>query len=531
MPTTPIFLRTHKVWSLLLIFVLMLASCQFEETLPSQQEHLPNNSEARIALEALPLTLDATRATAQRDIELCSLLYDSLYRYSSDFSLQPMLVQEYRPISDTIAEFVLRNNVYFHDGSQLTADDVIYTLETMIASPYSDPAYRFISNVDKVDEHIIRVHLYQPYAHLFRLLTCGIVPKNVHSAGIASFSENPVGSGPYRYASSTLGRDFTFALNEAYWGDPAQIELLIFRAYPEATERLAALERGEVDLVLSGILKDDIDRLQEHASINVEFAPSAGYEYLGFMVGSEPFASSTDAALRQAFAYALDKDALASGARGYRTDVPLPPQHWAAAAQNNEVLQQFDDPPYAVVERFNQDVERADQLKRDAGYGGSISLPLLTTPGRALQAEMIKEQLSAINVQANIVLLEVESLAAEMTAHNTLLYLHGWAEQFDPDQYTLFVSTEVPPEGANRLGYAHPRIDELYAAGQTQLDTWQRLLTYSEAWEIMINEETWFVPLYTPAIMVARSTALQGVEVAPAPLGTLPSLVRATVQR
>jgi len=531
MPTTQRSFRVHMAGCFLLFFLLALVGCQPQDAVPSHPDPNESKTYARIALEAFPTTFDATLVASERERELSTLLYDSLYRYSTDFSLRPSLVLEYRPISDTVAEFVIRSDVRFHDGSALTADDVVYTLETIIASPYSLAGYRFISNVEKTDDYAVRVHLYQPYAHLFQLLTCGIVPKAVHSAGVAVFAENPIGSGPYRYASSADGQEFTLSLHEAYWGTPGHIEELDFVIIPQATERLAALERGDVDLVLSGILKDDVARLQEHSSIVVELAPSAGYEYLGFMLGAEPFATQTDATLRQAFAYALNKEALAASMQGFRTNVTLPPQHWAAAAQSDDALQQFVDPPYSIVERFDQDVERAERLKRDAGYGGSISIPLLTTPGRAQLAELVKKQLSAINVQANIVLLEVDTLAAEMTAHNTLLFLHGWAEQFDPDQSTLFVSTEIPPDGANRLGYTNPRIDELYANGQSQLDTWQRLLIYSEAWQKMINEETWFVPLYTPAIMVARSTALTGVEVAPAPIGTLPSLVQATVVR
>ncbi|MGE5653536.1 MAG: hypothetical protein ACM3ZQ_04605, partial [Bacillota bacterium] len=102
--------------------------------------------------------------------------------------------------------------------------------------------------------------------------------------------------------------------------------------------------------------------------------------------------------------------------------------------------------------------------------------------------------------------------------------------QTDPDQYTIFHSTQLAPAGANRIGYVNKRIDELYDQGRVAQTKEERLKIYTEAYKIMIDEDCAFVPLYTSTVINAWKSNIKGLEVSAFPVTVLRSLPNAKVE-
>ena len=153
----------------------------------------------RVGTDVDAETLDARLMRNTTGYRVVNLLYDGLVLLDTDFSPLPNAAQSWEQVSTTTWVFHLRDNLRFHDGSRLTAEDVVYTFETILDPELRSPSrmlYSPIETIEAVDDLTVRFALSEPYAPFLRYLDVGIVPKQLvesgHNLGVA-----PVGSGPY----------------------------------------------------------------------------------------------------------------------------------------------------------------------------------------------------------------------------------------------------------------------------------------------------------------------------------------------
>src|SRR5690242_2433042 len=195
-------------------------------------------------------------------------LHDALVKPMPGQPKAPGLAESWSVSKDGLVyEFVLRKGVRFHNGDPVTADDVKFSLERYRGASAKILKDR-VAGVDTPDAQHVRIRLKQPWPDFLTFYTGAtgagwIVPrKYVEKVGDEGFKKAPIGAGPYKFASFTPGVELVLEAFDQYWRKPPSVKRLVFRVIPDETTRLAALQRGEVDIVYSirGELAEELRR-------------------------------------------------------------------------------------------------------------------------------------------------------------------------------------------------------------------------------------------------------------------------------
>jgi peptide/nickel transport system substrate-binding protein len=195
-------------------------------------------------------------------------LHDALVKPMPGQPNAPSLAESWSVSKDGLVyEFVLRKGVKFHDGEPLTAEDVKFSFERYRGSAYKTLNNR-VASIETPDAGHVRFRLKQPWPDFLTFYTGAsgagwIVPKKyVEKVGDEGFKKAPVGAGPYKFVSFTPGVELVMEAYDQYWRKTPSVKRLVFRVIPDESTRLAALKRGEVDIVYSvrGELAEELQR-------------------------------------------------------------------------------------------------------------------------------------------------------------------------------------------------------------------------------------------------------------------------------
>lgn len=374
--------------------------------------------------------IDPRLSTAVPDIMVCWDLFDGLLEADKEGRIRPSLATEMpRRIDDKTFSIVIRQGVKFHDGSDLTAEDVKYTVETI-----NDPnfkslftrIYGFIDGVEVKDKHTAIFHLKHPTGpFLERLVNLKIVPKAAAEKAGNTFEKNPVGSGPFKFESWTPNGPFAYGKNEQYWqkGIP-RVDKVIQTTIAEDSTRVAQLRTGQVDLILPA-------PYQTFATIqggDLVGGRGEGVQYtaIRFNNGTGPFANKK---LRHALAHAIDRDALiktALNGLAVPADQQVWPSHWAYNKAGK---------------KYAYDPEKAKALMKEAGFPNGFEFEMLvgTVSDIKDQATVLQEQFARVGIKMGIKLGEVEALYQLAFKQEYHAHLHsGSTAVFSTDPDILY---------------------------------------------------------------------------------------------
>ncbi|MCP5155783.1 MAG: hypothetical protein H6983_16560 [Ectothiorhodospiraceae bacterium] len=317
-------------------------------------------------------TMEPFQTSARQAIQLGYMIYDSiLLRNPATGELIPHLATEWRSVDDLTWEFKLRDGVKFHNGNPLTAEAVRYTVHERILDPEKkSPSlgnYKWIKEVEVVDDLTFRIHTHQPYAlALERMNTLFIMdPKSSQERTFQQVQEQPIGTGPYRFVEWVKGAKIVLTRNESYWMDgiPA-IKDVTVKIVPEASTRLAELFSGGVDVSLN-LLEDQVPSFAQHADYEVLNFPIIRVDF--WMFDARGRASKTpleDVRVRRAVAHAVDRSKIVKGLvkdGGYELDAPMSPYHFG-----------YD----STVKGLEYDPKKAKALLAEAGYPDGFEMDL-----------------------------------------------------------------------------------------------------------------------------------------------------------
>ncbi|MFC4907945.1 ABC transporter substrate-binding protein [Actinomadura gamaensis] len=293
-------------------------------------------------------------------------------------------------IDDTTYRVALRDGATFHDGSPVTADDVVFSFERILdpgnASLFAQ-FLPFLDGVRKVDAGTVEFKLKYAFA-LFseRLAVVRIVPKKLVQAGQRKFDAQPVGSGPYRLTAANAGTGLTFAKFDAYNGPrPAKTAKMTWLLLTDPSARVTALQSGRVQAI-EAVPYLNADQLSKTAE--VRSVQSFGLLFLMFNCRMKPF---DDVRVRQALHYAIDTDKLIK----------------TALLGNATAATSFlpaDHPGYSkAATAYGYDPEKAKALLREAGAGG-LKVELITTDTDFVKdcVPLIKQNWDAVGVQTTL---------------------------------------------------------------------------------------------------------------------------------
>jgi peptide/nickel transport system substrate-binding protein len=437
-------------------------------------------------------------------------MFDGLVTRDTRSVVRLELAEEIHWLDDQTLKFRLRQNVLFHDGVEMTADDVVFTFNRIIEEnaieypePHSSPRRVLISpleSIEKIDDYTVVMYFSGPWPPALQMLVHQqIVPKHyLEEVGTQGFIDHPIGTGPFKFVSADPDmQEIVLERFDDYYGGapglppvgPACVSRVIFRVIPDALTRVAALKVGEVDII-QGVPLDKVGMLTEDPDIQVLMAPGTQPKWMEMNVNQPPF---DDVRVRQALNYAMDKqyiiDEIYDG-RALALPGPLSPL-------NNYVNSDLESYPY--------DIERALDLLSEAGWvdtdgngildkdGQSFSFVVDTVADWHLLAEEVAGQLGAIGIDADVRIWDLNIIRAQMLAGERMAFLEDWGDSaFDPvghfeAKWHGYLEGQLYGRG-NFSGYNNPRVNELVQMGEVMADPTVRQSIYNEAQEIVYEE-------------------------------------------
>jgi peptide/nickel transport system substrate-binding protein len=459
----------------------------------------PPDDTVTIAVASPPTNLDPRIGTDAVSERLFELVYSSLVRRSPTMDLEPSLAREWEQPDDRTYVFHLRDDVRFHDGTTLDAEDVLYSFRTMmdgsVQTAKGATALSLIESMGADDPRTVRFHLSEPFApFLWNLSNIAIIPDGSGEGNLA----RPPGSGPFILDRYQVNSAVVLRRNPDYFGTPPMIESAVFRVVPEAVVRGLELRKGTVDLVLNELPPDMVEVLREEDGLEVMEAPGNNYQYLAFNLEDPVF---SDVRVRQAIAHAVDRDAIIEylwRRQARPADSVLPPENWAY----------FDG-----VRRYPYDPERARALLEEAGQT-NLSFTYKTSQDETgrLVAAVLQQQFAEIGIDMEIRSNEFATFFADVLAGNFQMFSLRWiGGNNDPDHFNLvFHSDLFPPNGANRGRYVNEQVDEWIEQARRETDPEIRRRYYADIQRV-VSEELPYVSLWYPDNVAVFNERIEGL--------------------
>lgn len=446
-----------------------------------------------------------------------SRIFDGLLEREADLSLSPALSTEVpEPSDDGLTYTVtIREDVVFHDGEPLTADDVVFTYETVLDESVASALagdLEALSEVVALDDTTVQFRLSEPYVPFPERLTLGIVPEHVLAGttdwdGVA-FNREPVGSGPYRLVSWTAGDSIVLEANPEYWDGVPEVTPVTFATSGDDQARVARMSAGELDAaVLPARLAE---QFQGTDGLQVQRRPSA--DYRGIMLPQEHPVSG-DLAIRQALDLAVDREAMVEGVLA-----------GAGEAAYGPVAPALDDFYDASVERAH-DPAAAEDLLEQAGWevgedgvrsrdGVRAEMTVMYPAGDTVREQLalaVATDARAVGVDVAVDGLSWEAIEPRM---GTDALVMGFGTPYDPDfvSYQLFHSSYAGQGFFNPGSYDNPAVDQALDDGRTAVQDAERQDAYARLQSELAADPPWLFLTYLEHVYVV-SDGWQGSDV------------------
>ena len=410
------------------------------------------------------------------DTELTRLLFRGLLRVDEQMRVVPDLAESLTVSADgKVYTAVLKPNVKWSDGSELTADDVRYTYETVTDASYQSPVQSLYANaaITVPDSRTVVFTLNQAYEPFRAALTMGILPSKLwldqspQTFSLGELNVKPVGNGPYKFQSVTKDRSgnvhgFTFSRNQFFSGPAPLIDKIVVKVYPDPVSAFDAFSTGAVDS-LGGLTADDVAKVKPSRTVT-----KFGLSQLTAVF----FSQKTNPALkvkevRQALAMAVDRPAIiatAFGGVGRPADGPLVP----------------GQPGYvADVKRFGFDTAQANALLDQAGWKRgddglrskskqalSFSLTTVDDPSYVTAANQLATAWNDLGAKVDVKTVGADRVQKDVIkprSYDALLF--GQIANADADPYQFWHSSQQHDSGfALAVGYIKKVDQDLEAA-------------------------------------------------------------------
>lgn len=452
-----------------------------------------------VAIAGEPDQLDPHKTTSYFSFEVLENVFDTLVEPDENLEMQPALAESWDLSDDQLTwTFHLREGVTFQDGTDFTADDVVYSYNRIIDNELST-AWRFsaVKDIKAVDPSTVAITVKQPTPNLLSSLGGfkGIAIVEKENAESGDITTKPVGTGPYELTDFTSGDHIDLKANPDYWGGAPSIPTIRYRFISEGATAVAALKAGEIDWTDS-IPAQQVAGLADDDSVELGQSPSNDYWYLALNEQRKPF---DDVRVRQAIAYAIDRDAIAQ-VTSYGT------------AEVNELAIPKDSAWYTEYDTYSLDQAKARDLLDQAGVQ-DLTMQLMVSsdyPETVDAAQVIADELSEVGITLKIRSLDFGTWLDEQNKGNFDMLYMGWLGNIDPDDF--YYSQHHTDGGSNAQGYSNPDVDKLLDQGRTETDQEARKEIYAQA-ATQIADDASYIYLYNPSVIQAWSPKLSGYDV------------------
>lgn len=475
-------------------------------------------------------TLDPAIGYDWQNWSMIKSLFDGLMDYEpGTTNLVPDLAESYELSEDGLTyTFHLRKGVKFHNGRELTAADIKYSIERAVRPETQSPGAGFfasiagfeelnsgaadeLSGIRTPDDHTVEITLSRPDATFLHVMAINFgfaVPKEEVERYGQDFGKNPVGTGAFRLAEWTLGQRLVFERNPDYYkpGRP-RLDRIVFEVGQEPLVALLRLQRGEVDILGDGIPPAKFLEVMNDPEWR-DNVVEGGQLHTGYVAMNVTLAPFDNVLVRRAVNHAINKDRIIRiiNGRAVPATQPLPP------------AMPGHDPDY---KGYAYDVERAKELMSEAGYADGVDTELyaMNTDPNPRIAQAIQQDLAAIGIRAELkVLAQANVIAAGGEKDAAPMIWSGgmaWIADFpDPSNFygPILGCAGAVPGGWNWSWYCNEELDALAAKAdsmvrpeeqQARIDLWRQIF-------LKIMDDAPWAPIFHEQRFTMKSDRLGG---------------------
>lgn len=442
--------------------VLLTLACTTSGLAMAQAQPAVDTKTLIVALDKEVQSLDA-QVTASGDSQRYALqIYDTLYGFDAKGNIIPRMAESYDISEDGLTyTFKLRDGIKFHNGDDLTSEDIKFSVERII-----DPASRstrrpyFAPVIDKIETPdpltVVMTLKYPDGAFLNKVAGFLFITGKDYTTSLATpedFAAAPIGTGPYKIKENRIGQYLTLERFEDFYGTKPEIETITYRYIPEATSRVNAILTGEVDIAAKLPLAD-VARLREDPSLIVISNPVSSPMHVR-LYSDDPESPLHKRDVRLALNYAIDAEAIIKSVF-----------HGIGAPMGTFISAYYPYGSSPDVKPYGYDPDKARELLKNAGYPDGFEIVLNDAVGTPKEmAEAVAAYLGQVGVRVKINRIDYAAWSRLNNAHKT--------GPMTTTQFTNAIYDPIHPIGGSFKkdgpwsNYYNPEVEALI----TQLDS------------------------------------------------------------
>lgn len=438
-------------------------------------------------------SLDPHKMTAAGTREILFNVFEGLVKPDENGNLIPAVASSY-----TIAEtgdaftFTLRDGVRFHNGSEVTVGDIVYSISRVAGLDTGTPliaAFSAVKSVEATDDRTVVVKTQTPYLEFLSYLTCAVIPENSDPA------DGLIGTGPFSFSERKAQESIVIERFDDYWGQPAYLDKVTFKIIENANTLVMSLKSGAIDLCAHLTTA-------QAAELGSDFNIAEGsMNLVQAMYLNNAYGPLQDVRVRQALCCAVDREAILGLINDGRGSI-LGSSMYPAFGKYYADLSTY----------YTKDIDRAKQLLSDAGYADGFDLEITAPMNYQIHvdtAQVIAEQLKAIGVNCTINTVEwstwLEKVYQNRDYQATVVGFDTSAAMTAQSLLARFESTS----GKNVCNFSSAQYDERYAAAIASTDEAGQVAAYQDCQQILA-ENAAAVYVQDPCDLVAMRSDIGG---------------------
>lgn len=429
-----------------------------------------------IAQKGETKTLEPNKAADSVSTKIVEIMFEPLIYMDENFELKPLLAEKWERIDNLNVVFYLKKGILFHNGEEMKANDVKYSIERAINTPQSSWLYDSIDKVEIIDDYTVKIKTKYAFGPLLKYLaqvSGAIVNEKAAIESGNNSSQNPVGTGPYKFVEWQPGDKVEFEAFDKYHGGKPKTKYIVFKSIPEANNRLIGLETGELDIAFDiSVLDQQVVKDNKDLKLVEKEAPSVMYLVLD---QTNPLFQNSK--VKQAIVYAINKQEI--------SDVVFKD----SAKPASSIIAKAIPVHNPNVEKYEYNIEKSKQLLKEAGFPNGFKTELWVNEEsqRVQICTIIQAQLKEVGIDVDLKIFEWGVYLTKTAMPNKPLSFLSWTTpsgDADGLLYPLFDSNNLGSSG-NKSYYTSDKFDSVIREARNSIDEEERKKLYYEAQNII----------------------------------------------